>query len=104
MDAPAPSVLFPSARIYLELGSAIFGIFGTLLMTRRYTSGTPMALLIALMAPVLYLAGQGERVREFYTARTRANREVPVAASRMALGLNLLCWAFFLQLLLAFIS
>jgi hypothetical protein len=46
----------------------------------------------------MYLFGQGQAFSKYCERRILVNRDVPVAVNRMALGLALLCWAFFLQL------
>jgi len=88
----------------LDIGSAVLGIWGTYLMSRRYTTSLLLFLVLALVTPVMFLLGRGQAVYDYYEKRTMANRDVPVAIGRMALGLGLLCWAFFFQLLNALTS
>ena len=88
----------------LETASAICGIGGTYLMARRYTTSLPVFLIFALIAPVLIVAGRLRAVRDYYEQRAAANQDVPVATHREALGLGLLCWAFFLQLAKIFVT
>ena len=90
--------------VVLEIGSALFGIYGTYLMSRRYTTSLVLFLALALFAPVMFALGKGKTVHDYYENRTLANRDVPIATNRMALGLSLLCWAFFFQLLRAVIG
>lgn len=85
--------------VVLEIGSALFGIYGTYLMSRRYTTSLAFFLVLALFAPIMFALGRGKVVHDYYENRTLANRDVPIATNRMALGLSLLCWAFFFQLL-----
>lgn len=86
-------------ELSLEGLSAVFGAFAAYLMSRRYASGFLTGLVFALLAPVMFLLGRGEHVRRYYEARLSANRDVPLSEGQMVLGLNLLFWAFFLQLL-----
>ncbi len=100
MIAPEPStVSWLSAG--LDTGSALLGIAGTYLMARRYTSNLGLFLVFALLAPVMFALGKGEAVRSYYQNRMLVNRNVPIANTRMVLGLSFLCWAFFLQLVRA---
>ncbi len=82
----------------LSFASAVAGMLGTCLMSRRYAPRFLRSMLDAVLWPILYLVGRGERVREFLTARARINWDVPESAADMALGMTLLFWAFLLQL------
>jgi len=82
-----------------DCASAVAGMFGTWLMSRRYAPRFWRGLLFAVFSPFLFLRGKGPRVRKFYETSVRVNDNVPESPADMALGLNLLFWAFFLQLL-----
>jgi hypothetical protein len=87
------------AKFLANLGSVVFGILGTWLMSRRYARRLWRNLLFALVFPVLYLFGQGAYVRDFVKATIIANRDIEDSVIDMTIGLNLLFWAFFLQLI-----
>jgi intracellular septation protein A len=80
-----------------EIAAAIFGVLGTWLMSRRYADSFLQNTLLALTWPLLILFGQGNRIRRVIKARFDANRDIPESIVDMVLGLNLLFWAFFLQ-------
>ena len=80
-----------------EYASAIFGILGTVLMSRRYGRQIGRSILYAATWPFLLLIGRGRQAREFFIARVRLNWDNPDSPADMTLGLNLLFWAFFLQ-------
>jgi hypothetical protein len=82
-----------------DFGSVIFGILGTWLMSRRYARSLWRNLLFAFIFPILYLVGQGEHVREFVRTTINNNRDIEDSVIDMTIGLNLLFWAFFLQLI-----
>jgi hypothetical protein len=84
--------------------SAIMGILGTYFMSLRYTTKFLSTLLFALLTPFMFLVGKGQQVRDFYGSRAQENSDVLNSGWDMALGLNLLVWAFFLQLLAIAIS
>jgi hypothetical protein len=88
----------------LDVASALFGLLGTWLMSRRYARQFGRSVLFALISPLLLLLGQGARVRRFMAAKINANCDLPDSVTDMALGLNLLFWAFFLQLLAAIVD
>ena len=94
----------PTAGIVLEFVSAVFGILGTCLMSRRYAPQLLRSMLYAAVWPFLVAVGQGKRWRSFLAAKASVNWDVPDSAEDMALGLNLLFWAFFLQLLAIFVD
>jgi len=72
-------------------------------MSRRYAPQLLRTLLYALGSPLLILFGQLGRVRDFFKAKANINLNVPEVVADMTLGLNLLVWAFFLQLVSLFI-
>jgi hypothetical protein len=84
-------------KLALEIAGAAFGVLGTWLMSRRYAESFLQNVLLALSWPVLILFGQGNRIRKVVKARFDANRDLPESIVDMVLGLNLLFWAFFLQ-------
>lgn len=88
----------------LEFASAILGILGTCLMSRRYAPNLLRSMLYALAWPLLAVVGKGRLFRDFLAARASINWDVPDSAEDMALGLNLLFWAFFFQLLAIFVD
>jgi hypothetical protein len=86
-------------KFLANLGSVIFGILGTWLMSRRYARRFWRNLLYASIFPILYLLGQGKHVREFVKATINTNRDIDDSVIDMTIGLNFLFWAFFLQLI-----
>jgi hypothetical protein len=86
-------------RFLANLGSVIFGILGTWLMSRRYARRLWRNLLFAFVFPILYLFGQGDHVRDFVKVTINVNRDIEDSVIDMTIGLNLLFWAFFLQLI-----
>ena len=76
-----------------DLASAILGMVGTWLMARRYAPHFLRAILWALLAVFMY-----RKAREFFVTSAAINKNVPDSAADMVLGINLLFWAFFLQL------
>lgn len=95
---------FKEFKFFLNAASAIFGITGSWLMSRRYAKQFGRSVLFALIAPILYLLGRGDRVRSFIEAKVTGNKDIPDFPSEMALGLALLFLAFLLQLLSAFVD
>lgn len=91
-------------KFFLEVASAVFGLLGTWLMSRRYAKQFGRSVLFALIAPLLILLGQGTRVRDFFKDKATANQDLPESITDMVLGLNLLFWAFFLQLIVPFVE
>jgi len=87
-----------------EYASAIFGILGTALMARRCSPQVVRGLLYAASWPVLLVLGQGRRARAFFVAKASINWDTADSPADMTLGLNLLFWAFFLQLLALFLK
>lgn len=82
-----------------NVASVVFGILGTWLMSRRYAREFWRNLLFAFLFPLLFLFGQGARVRDFVKTTINTNRDVDDSVIDMTIGLNLLFWAFFLQLI-----
>lgn len=92
------------AKFLVNLASAIFGLLGTWLMSRRYANQLIRSLLYSLISPALYLFGKGARVRRFFKAKIDANRDMADSITEMVWGLTLLFWAFFLQLTALFMD
>lgn len=90
---------FTITAFALELISALLGIVGAALMSRRFAPHFFRSMLYAAAWPLLCLFGEGRRARAFFEAKAKINWNVPESAADMALGLNLLFWVFFLQLL-----
>jgi hypothetical protein len=86
-------------KAVIELCGFIFGILGTWLMSRRYARELWRNLVYAFLFPFLILVGKGSRVRDFVKATVNANRDVEDSVTDMTIGLHLLLWAFFLQLI-----
>jgi hypothetical protein len=80
--------------------SALLGLCGTWLMSRRYAKQFGRSLLFALLAPVFWLVGNGGGLRTFLAEKVKDNRELPDSITDMVLGLIFLFWSFFLQLTL----
>ena len=85
-------------KFILNVAGAVFGLLGTWLMSRRYAKQFGRSLLFALISPLLLLFGRKARVRSFVEGKINANRDLPESIVDMSLGLTLLFWAFFLQL------
>ena len=102
MAVADPTQASPVSMV-LEVASALLGISGTYLMSRRYTRSLVVFLFFTLVTPLMFIIGKGKEVHDYYHSRMLANKNVPIANSRMVVGLSLLAWAFFLQLLLVFI-
>ncbi len=85
-------------KFLVDTASAIFGLTGTWLMSRRYAEQFFRGVVFAFIVPVLYVFGRGDRVRQFVEAKVMGNKDIPDSAGEMALGLSLLFLAFLLQL------
>jgi hypothetical protein len=100
MDAPSP--LFPpwmlTSKFLVNMGSAVFGMLGTWMISRRYATEFLRSIFFALSWPILVVLGQGHRVRDYFRGKINANRDVTDSVVDMVVGVNLLFWAFFLQL------
>jgi hypothetical protein len=81
-----------------EYASAILGILGTMLMSRRFAPQVVRSLVYAASWPFLWIVGRGQHARDFFIARARINWDNADSPADMTLGLNLLVWAFFIQL------
>jgi hypothetical protein len=86
-------------KFLADLGSVIFGVLGTWLMSRRYARKFWPNLLFTLLFPLLFLVGQGRHVRNFVKVTINTNRDIEDSVIDMTIGLNMLFWAFFLQLI-----
>ena len=86
-------------KVILNVAGAVFGLLGTWLMSRRYAKQFARSLVLALVSPVFFLIGKGAHLRRFWHEKISANRDLPDSSTDMALGLTLLFWAFFLQLI-----
>lgn len=104
MDVPCfPIAIRASAvKLIIEFASVLFGMLGTWFMSRRYAHELWRSLLYAATWPVLFLFGQGKRLQGAFRAKAGLNRDVPDSVADMVLGLNLLFWAFFLQMVALF--
>ena len=85
-------------KFIVNFVSAVLGLVGTWLMSRRYARQFGRSFLYALVSPVLLLLGRGGRLRGFVKGKINASRDLPDSVTDMVLGLMLLFWAFFLQL------
>ena len=85
-------------KFAVNTASAIFGLTGTWLMSRRYAEQFIRGVLFAIIVPFLYVVGRGNHVRKYLEAKTMGNKDIPDSAGEMALGLALLFLAFLLQL------
>src|SRR5208337_1506242 len=94
--------LFPAwmftAKFLVNLASAVFGMLGTWMISRRYAPGFLRSIFFAVLSPIFVVLGKGCRVRDYARAKVNANRDVPDSVLDMVVGVNLLLWAFFLQL------
>lgn len=91
----------PAVKFLIDFASAVLGMLGTWQMSRRYAPQFVRTMVFALAWPFLCLLGRKRRrvARAFFEARASINWDLPESAGDMALGLNLLCLAFILQLL-----
>jgi hypothetical protein len=87
-----------------EYASAVLGILGTALMSRRFAPQVLRSLVYAASWPILWVFGHGQRARRFFIAKAKINWDNPDSPADMTLGLNLLFWAFFVQLLSLFLK
>jgi hypothetical protein len=97
MEVPSshPSWIAEAGHI-CEYASAIFGIFGTVLMSRRLIPKFWRGMLFAASYPVMVVLLQGSRVRQYFISRAKLGED---SLPDMTLGINLLIWGFFLQLI-----
>ena len=84
--------------VICEYASAILGFVGTILMSRRFVPNFLLGLLYAAAWPFMAILLQGRRIRDFFVARAKLRMDAPETAADMTMGVNLLVWAFFLQL------
>ena len=82
-----------------EYASAIFGICGTALMSRRFVPQIWRGLLFAATYPIMVLLFQGQRVRQYFISKAKLSETIQDSLADMTLGMNLLFWGFFLQLI-----
>ena len=95
---PHPSKLQEIGHL-CEYASAVFGVFGAALMSRRYVPQIWRGMLFAATYPILFLFFQGHRVREYFISKAKLSADTPDSLGDMTLGINLLFWGFFLQLI-----
>jgi hypothetical protein len=86
------------------VGSALLGIYGSYLVTRRYVQTFIAAALIAFFAPFFSLFGKGQWINDYIRSNLRNNLDVPDSASDLVFGLSYLFWAFVGQLLVVLFS
>jgi hypothetical protein len=87
-----------TSKFLVNMASAILGMLGTWMISRRYAAEFLQSIFFALSWPVLAIFLQGHRVRDYFTKKINANRDVNDSVADMVVGVNLLFWAFFLQL------
>lgn len=103
MDAAvSPHHLVATVKLIIEMASGLFGMLGTWFMSRRYAHELWRSLIYAATWPIFFLVGQGKRLQYAFKAKAGLNRDVPDSVADMVLGLNLLFWAFFLQMVALF--
>ncbi len=90
---------FTEAAHVCDYASAVFGIFGTVLMSRRIVPKIWRGLLFAATYPIMVLLFQGHRVRQYFISKAKLSADVQDSLADMTLGMNLLFWGFFLQLI-----
>ena len=81
-----------------NLGSVVFGLIGTWLMSRRYARRFWRNLLYSLIVPVAYLFIRA-RVRGNIKVSADVNKDIEDSAIDMTIGVYMLFWAFALQLI-----
>jgi len=96
--SPAHVSWIPIADHVCEYASAVFGIWGTALMSRRFAPQIVRSMLFALTYPLMVLLLQGRRVRQYFISKAKLSEHREDSLADMTLGLNLLFWGFFLQL------
>jgi len=75
-------------RLGAYILSAIFGIAGTWLMSRRYARNLLVTIVYALTWPIVVLAGKSKNFRDSYNAEIRANYDVqdqPITAPSVSI-------------------
>ena len=92
------------AKFAVNLMAATLGIVGTWLMSRRYAQHFWRNILYTILFPFLFLLGQAKHARNFFTEKIRTNQDLPESLSSMVLGIALLFWAFFFQLIALFLE
>ncbi len=105
MEIPTPHTTWiAEAGHACEYASAIFGIFGSALMSRRFVSKFLRGVLFSAAYPAMWLLGRGQRVREYLVSRANLNADLKDSPGDMTLGMILLFWAFFLELISLFLK
>jgi hypothetical protein len=100
METPPAHFSWPLAISHAcEYASAVFGICGTFFMSRRIVPKFWRGMLFSLSYPLMVLFFQGHRVREYFVSRAALSSDVKDSLPDLTLGMNLLFWGFFLQLL-----
>lgn len=86
------------AIIGLDIASAFFGALGSYCAARKYARSFWSGLVFAVISAGFWIFRQGEKVKEIYSKKVRANEDIPDAPSDMAVGLNMILLAFIAQL------
>jgi hypothetical protein len=71
--SPAHTSWLAHAGHVCEYASAVFGIFGATLMSRRFVPKILLGVLFSATYPLMFLAFQGHRVREYLVSRANLN-------------------------------
>jgi hypothetical protein len=85
-------------KFAIECASAVLGMTGTWLLSRRYADPFWQSVLYAIKWAVLAPTPWGKNTRKTIQDLVNMNRDVPDSIIDMVLGLNLIFWAFLLQL------
>jgi len=85
-------------KFLLNLGSVIFGLFGTWLMSRRYARKFWRSFLYSFIVPAAYFFIRA-RICDYIGTSAGINKDIEDSAIDMTIGVYLLFWAFLLQLI-----
>ncbi len=88
------------AKLALGVASGGLGLAGTWLMSRRYAKRFFRGVFYAVIAPILWAVHLGQGLRSVLEEDAKDNSDLPDSPTDMTLGLILLFWSFFLQLVL----
>lgn len=98
MDAHGAANPWTAWPFVLGMASAVVGMLGTWLMSRRYAREFLRAVFYAVIWPFLFVFGLGGGIRDLLKNKVKTNSDIAESTVDMVLGMTLLFWAFFLQI------